>query len=59
MVDERGRMCSKTHAPDCAHAQTWAEQGHGNGYGPRPYELVEASSAPDRIGRCSFCGGGR
>lgn len=59
MVDRQGRMWGKTHAPECAHAQTWATQGHGHGYGPRPYQLVDASSVPPHVGRCSFCGGGR
>ena len=59
MLDAHGRMRGKSHAPECAHAQTWGVQGHGQGYGPRPYKLVEATSVPDTIGRCRFCGGGR
>jgi hypothetical protein len=59
MVDENGRFRGKTHALDCSHAQTWAAQGHGDGYGPRPYQLVAAYVVPEHVGRCSFCGGGR
>jgi hypothetical protein len=59
MVDADGKMRGKSHAQDCKHAQTWAAQGHGQGYGPRPYKLIAASAVPGWIGRCSFCGGGR